>query len=94
MAEHDEELEQGEARTAGGSAGFLAGVIVGAVVGAGIALLFAPEAGARTRRRLGRRLRGLGASARSEIDDLSSGAERELARRKKQLRRRARQAGW
>ncbi len=39
-----------------GGGQFAAGLILGAVVGAGLALLFAPERGSRTRRNLKRRL--------------------------------------
>ncbi|MBA2457671.1 MAG: YtxH domain-containing protein [Gemmatimonadales bacterium] len=40
-----------------GGGQFTAGLILGAVLGAGLALLFAPERGSRTRRNLKRRLR-------------------------------------
>jgi hypothetical protein len=42
-----------------GIGGFAAGVVFGALLGAGIALMFAPERGDKTRRRLRRRLQRL-----------------------------------
>lgn len=77
-----------EAVERGGSAGsFAAGMVFGALLGAGIALLFAPDRGDKTRRRLGRGLRRLRDEARDGLDDVSREARRELARRRKTLER-------
>ena len=53
-------------RGAGGFGSFLLGIAVGAVVG----MLFAPEAGEGTRRKLGRRLRDLKDLADEKADDV------------------------
>jgi gas vesicle protein len=76
-----------EERDAGGAGSFAAGIIIGAVLGAGIALLFAPERGDRTRRRLGRGLRRLREEGRERLEDASREARRELARRRRKLER-------
>jgi gas vesicle protein len=46
-----------------GIGGFAAGVVFGALLGAGIALMFAPDRGDKTRRRLRRRLQRLSEEA-------------------------------
>jgi len=57
----------------GGSvAGSLAGFAIGAIVGAGIALLFAPDSGTRTRQRLGASAQKLGRVAGEKIDAAKS----------------------
>ncbi len=50
---------------------FVSGFLLGAMVGAGIALLAAPEAGMRTRRRIRRVAGGLKDSAGDHWDDLA-----------------------
>ena len=62
---------------------FATGLILGAVLGAVIALLAAPQAGARTRRDLGRRARRI----RHDVEDRWDGAHRDVRR---QVRRRKR----
>jgi gas vesicle protein len=47
---------------------FLAGLLVGAVAGAGTAILFAPDNGKRTRKRIHRKLRDLN----FKLDDMVS----------------------
>jgi gas vesicle protein len=64
-----------------GLGGFAAGVVFGALLGAGIALMFAPERGDTTRRRLSRRLTRL-------REDTAEGLERAGARTRRELRRR------
>ncbi len=50
---------------------FVSGFLLGAIVGAGIALLAAPEAGTRTRRRIRRAAGELRESAGDQWDDLA-----------------------
>ncbi len=50
---------------------FVLGFLLGAIVGAGIALLAAPEAGTRTRRRIRRAAGELRESAGDQWDDLA-----------------------
>jgi len=66
--------------------GFSAGILLGVMIGAGIALLFAPEPGQKTRSRLRKRVRSLGEDARDEIDRAGSRTRKELLRRKRRLR--------
>jgi gas vesicle protein len=66
--------------------GFVSGFLVGVLMGAGIALLFAPERGEKTRGRLRRRMRSLSEEAMDGIDSASTRTRSELARRKKRLK--------
>jgi gas vesicle protein len=66
-----------------GSRGFVALAVIAAAVGAGAALLLAPEAGAGTRRRVGKGLRSIGGEAAGTLVQL----QRELRRRRNQSRR-------
>ncbi len=50
---------------------FVSGFLIGAIVGAGIALLTAPDAGNRTRRRIRRVAGGLKDSATDQLDDFA-----------------------
>jgi gas vesicle protein len=76
----------------GSPAAFVAGVVLGALLGAGIALMLAPDAGPRTRRKVGRRMRSLGDRALEELDDATReqrrNLRREVGRRRKRLERR------
>lgn len=76
----------------GTPAAFVAGMVLGAVVGAGIALLLAPDAGPRTRRKVGRRMRSLGDRAREELDDATRDQRRRMKRRRRKLERQIREA--
>jgi hypothetical protein len=71
----------------GSGLGFLVGFVVGALVGAGTALLFAPARGDVTRRRIGRRVRRLREGAADRIEEVRGGAERELRRVRRRVRR-------
>jgi uncharacterized membrane protein YccC len=82
----DAELEEFDEGPAGVVA-FLAGFVLGALLGAGAALLFAPERGTITRRRLGRRVRDLSADTADRVGELRHRAERELRRRRRRLAR-------
>jgi gas vesicle protein len=66
--------------------GFSAGIILGVMIGAGIALLFAPEPGRKTRSRLRKRVRSLGEDALDGLDRAGSRTRKELLRRKRRLR--------
>jgi gas vesicle protein len=67
-------------------AGFLAGVLFGAFLGAGVALLFAPEKGQKTRRELDRRLRALRHDALDVAGRAGSRAKKQLRRRELRLK--------
>jgi gas vesicle protein len=69
----------------GGLGGFTVGVIFGAFLGAGIALLFAPERGEKTRRRLRRRLRSLRDEAGDQLERAGKQTGRDLLRRRRRL---------
>jgi len=69
--------------------GFVALAALAATLGAGAAILFAPEEGAKTRRRVGRRLESLRGEAAGTIGSL----RRELRRRGGQSRRDQQLAG-
>ena len=69
-----------------GPGGFAAGLLLGIVLGAGVALLFAPEQGQKTRGRLRRRMQSLGEDAREGIDRAGARTRKELLRRKRRLR--------
>jgi gas vesicle protein len=78
-----------------GRAGFLAGIVFGAFLGAGLALLFAPERGGKTRSRLRRRMRELQADAADTLDEAGSRKRRlklELERLRERARERAKEA--
>jgi hypothetical protein len=63
--------------------GFVALAVIAAAVGAGAALLLAPEAGARTRKRVGRGLRSVRGGAAETI----AGLRQDIRRKKHQSRR-------
>ena len=69
--------------------GFVALAVIAAAVGAGAALLLAPEAGAMTRKRVGRGLRTVRGEARETIAQL----QREIRRKKRDSRRESRLMG-
>lgn len=63
--------------------GFVALAVVAAALGASAAVLLAPDQGSRTRKRVGRTLRGL----RGDAGETVSRLQREIRRRKSQSRR-------
>jgi gas vesicle protein len=67
-------------------AGFVAGFLLGVLIGGGVALLFAPERGERTRSRLRRRIQSFREDALEGIDDASSRTRAELQRRRRRLK--------
>lgn len=70
-----------------GTRQFLGGLAIGALLGAGIALLFAPESGTRTRRKMIKQVvtgrRQLGA----KVHDFAEDAGQLLRRRRRRKRR-------
>jgi len=94
----DEEREQVEAtaddaeESGGGTGAFAAGVVFGAFLGAAIALMFAPEKGDRTRRRLRKRLQRLREDASDGLERAGERTRRDLSRRRRRLADRARNA--
>ena len=60
--------------------------VLGAALGAGVAVLFAPDKGARTRRRIGERMRDLREHAEERIDDARQDAGRTLGRQRRRIR--------
>ena len=86
MAEDETELDAGAERETDDTrrlGGFAAGLFVGALLGAGIALIFAPERGDRTRRRLRRRLERLREDTSEGLGRAGALTRRELLRRGK-----------
>ena len=69
----------------GGIAGFAMGVVFGALLGAGLALLYAPDHGGKTRRDLKRRLNRLRENAEDGLGRMSDRARTELVRRRRRL---------
>ena len=63
---------------------FAAGLLIGALLGAGVALLFAPQSGAETRRMIRKKTKRLAASAEDRFDDVKD--------RIRQARRKAEEA--
>lgn len=66
--------------------GFAAGILLGAALGASVAVLFAPDKGSRTRRRIGARLRDLRENAEEKIEDVREDAGRTLTRQRRRIR--------
>jgi len=64
----------------------LAGILFGALLGAGLALLFAPEKGEKTRGRLRKRMRSLQEDALEGIDRAGTRTRKELRRRQQNIR--------
>jgi gas vesicle protein len=77
-----DETGDGGDETGRGLGGFAAGVIFGAMLGAGIALMFAPERGDTTRRRLSRRLTRLREEAAEGLERAGARTRREALRRR------------
>jgi gas vesicle protein len=80
----DEDFADEPQRAERGKRNFLAGLALGALLGAGVALLFAPDRGVNTRRRLGRRLRQFRDRSGESVSHLKDRLSRELKRLKKQ----------
>lgn len=80
----------------GSPAAFVAGIAIGALLGAGIALMLAPDAGPRTRKKVGRRVRSMSDRALEELEEATREQRRSLrrgvGRKRKRLERRFRDA--
>ena len=87
MAENDSTMTEmvDEADGSRGIGAFAAGVVFGAFLGAGIALMFAPERGDKTRRRLRRRLQQLREDTAEGLERAGTRTRRDLARRRRRL---------
>ncbi len=85
MSDIENELTNGTSDNSpeGERGGFVALALLAAVAGAGVALLLAPDQGSKTRKRVGRKLRGLRGDAGETVTRL----QREIGRRKSQSRR-------
>jgi gas vesicle protein len=66
-----------------GTRNFLVGIAVGALLGAGLALLYAPDRGANTRRRLGRKIRRLRDRSGESVQELKNALRKELRKVKR-----------
>lgn len=78
MFERDDESRGG---------GFAMGLVVGALLGAVVALAYAPERGEVTRKRMKRRLRDAGESAREALTDAAGEMRDEVSRRRRDIAR-------
>jgi gas vesicle protein len=92
MAADEEDRDEGTTEkdrdATGGIAGFAVGVVLGALLGAGLALLYAPDRGEKTRRQLKRRLQRLRDEAEDGLDRAGARAarvRRQLSRRRRRL---------
>jgi len=83
----EDELADDREWSGGSGAAFVVGLVLGVLVGAGTALLLAPERGDVTRRRIGRRVQRLRRGAAERFEDVRDGAERELRRARRRVRR-------
>ena len=68
-----------------GLGGFAAGLLVGAVLGVGLGILFAPDRGNATRRRLRKRLARLRDRAEEGLETAGKRTRKELARRRRRI---------
>jgi hypothetical protein len=68
-----------------GLGGFAAGLLVGAVLGVGLGMLFAPDRGNATRRRLRKRLARLRERAEGGLEAAGKRTRKELARRRRRM---------
>jgi gas vesicle protein len=73
----------------GRSSGFLSGILIGAVIGAGVALLFAPDSGEVTRRKLSKKIKSLRDQAGDGADALGDEVSRQTRRARRGLARAA-----
>jgi gas vesicle protein len=79
----DDDFNDDSPQAAHGTRNFMAGLAVGALIGAGIALLYAPDRGSATRRRLGRRMKRLRNTTGESVQELKAALRKELRRVKR-----------
>jgi gas vesicle protein len=77
------EINNEETNTEPDRGGFVALAVLAAALGAGAAVLLAPDQGSKTRKRVGRKLRGI----RGDAGETVARLQREIRRRKGQSRR-------
>ena len=79
----DDDFRDEPQQEAHGTRNFLAGLTVGALLGAAFALLYAPDRGTNTRRRLGRKIRRLRSRSGESVQELRDALRKELRRVKR-----------
>lgn len=79
----DDDFRDEPQEVAHGTRNFLAGLAMGALIGAGFALLYAPDRGTNTRRKLGRRIRRLRDRSGESVQDLKNALRKELRKVKR-----------
>jgi gas vesicle protein len=79
----DDDFNEDSREVAHGTRNFMMGIAVGALIGAGVALLYAPDRGSATRRRLGRRMKRLRNSTGESVQELKAALRKELRRVKR-----------
>ena len=84
--DHLDPAESADDRERPDGGAFVAGIVLGVLIGVGVGMLFAPSSGARTRHKLGRRVREMRERAQEGLDDATRGARRDLIRRRRRLR--------
>jgi hypothetical protein len=86
-SERQTEPEQGTRgdREVRGLGGFATGLLVGALLGVGLGMLFAPDRGNATRRRLRKRLAQVRERAADGLETTGKRTRKELARRRRRL---------
>lgn len=67
-------------------ADFAGGLLLGVMVGAALALLLAPQAGPRTRRNIGRKVRRLRADAEHRLEGAQRDLRKQVKRRKRKIK--------
>jgi hypothetical protein len=76
-----------EREETGRGGGFAMGLVVGALLGAVVALAYAPERGDVLRKKVRRRLRDAGESARETLSDTAGELRDEVVRRRRDIAR-------
>lgn len=79
----DDDFRDDPVEAAHGTRNFLTGLAVGALIGAGVALLYAPDRGSNTRRKLGRQIRHLKDRSGESVSQLKDKLRKELRRVKR-----------
>jgi len=88
----DVEYDEPEMSSGHRAGEFLAGILLGGAIGAGIALLFAPQEGRRTRANISRRVRHIKDDASDRWDEAKHDVQRRVKRQKRRMRRQLKDA--